>query len=124
MKVKVLRSYVLLLVALVMLTIGCSYIPHHHHDGRVCVETTADDDPHGPTDREGHAEQWDISLPRLSAETSVIKAVFTAEAPSMAEVPRPRVAPVVAPVSLLRLPGYTCGFKARTQRLRGSPIFS
>lgn len=101
------------------------FVHHHHHDGKICVETVADDavDSHETETGENfHSEDGEYDMPRNDVRSydeiittiTLIDYTNLSEDRSFTVLDEPDVAEIFSQEE----------YSANSQELRGSPIFS
>lgn len=115
---------VAMLIAVLSFNIGCLYVPHHHHEGRICVENSKDSTSHDNHSDEGHIEQIDIEMQRSAEDgnhfaslVTILPLIYNGLFGCGADTPVRIGSDEILNLSLLY-------FNSTSHKLRGSPLFS
>lgn len=113
-----------MLKILMVFSIVSLYVPHHHHDGKVCMTQSDGNASHATHEDEGHSEQIDLQIEKKN-NPQIEKAITNLVGLTGYRI---RIVPgkgknekEVEPVAET---GCFLTHIVRTQKLRGSPIFS
>lgn len=118
-----LRLRVAWLISLMAFSLTALYIPHHHHDGKICVDESETSQTMPAHQDEGHAEQLDIQVQKiLTYHSNNNQTVISSILSDSGHVPsQSKILYVTIPTFS---DNYSSFYKVRTHKLRGSPIFS
>ena len=113
-----------LLLAMVGINMASAFMPHHHHEGFICLEQSDMEPTHQSADDNQHFEKADLTLPKVGADFSAptfdllfLSAVIL----NLAGSPQSDVPLDFSEECPDRsVPDYF----SSTQKLRGSPVFS
>ena len=117
------RWNVLMLIGLLTLSVATLYVPHHHHEGRVCVETAESASPDDAAHQECQLESTSPEFKGISkinfncddyALNYIILSLFGFSKPSYGFESLPDIRSE-----------ETCkAYYIKSHKLRGSPLFS
>lgn len=117
------RLNVVMWICLLAFGILATYVPHHHHHGRICVDITDSHPSESSGDDDCHLNKIDIKFYKATD----IQKIFGFDCPSSAQLSDFEFRP---PIALHDISSPARGadfrelYKCRSQKLRGSPLFS
>lgn len=116
------RSVVLSLIGIVLMSLPALYVPHHHHDGIICIEAEDTTPP--------HADSGECQLDNLMADLRITSGVSRSlPLPDLyfQTILYPSIHPETVEITVAPLADNLSvpeSYPVKSHKLRGSPFFS
>ncbi|MCH5217232.1 MAG: hypothetical protein J1F07_01550 [Muribaculaceae bacterium] len=116
------QNKAIMLLGLLLMGLLAFYVPHHHHDGIICMERA----DRLPTHDSSH-EECQLDIPQLKAENALQGKHLLIEIQGVETVTQSYAPNAGEYEGAVKNPAFNASgprYRAKAQKLRGSPLFS
>lgn len=116
------KAIILLLISILTIGMGYRFVPHHHHEGRICIETNDSEKEHSSHEENFHSEISVYDIPKTDFKFSILFFDIIGAPLSEAFSSLPLVHQLSECYTPRAFIDVCEGYFKKLNRLRGSPV--
>lgn len=114
-----------ILITILSVNMAYCYVPHHHHEGKICIENAGETDNHDTGEEDNfHSEILDFDIPRSDNSHLYLLPVWIGSDLELLFRATSRSKSFCIEHDPIPFPLPETVYLTRTHKLRGSPLFS